>query len=445
MTTANQRPNIVFILADDLGWADLGVYGQTHFATPHLDALAREGIRFTDGYANSAVCSATRFALITGRYQYRLRGGLEEPMHGPRAAQWGLPPEHPTLPSLLRDAGYRTGLVGKWHLGSPPAFGPLQSGYESFFGNHGGAIDYFTHKPGVGDAVPADLYEGTQPVAREGYYTDILADEACRYIDADDARPFLLSLHFTAPHWPWEGPDDAAVSGELSDLRHYDGGSLETYGKIVTALDAAIGRVIARLKQKGLYDNTLIVFTSDNGGERFSKTWPFIGRKSELLEGGIRVPTIATWPNRLQPAVSEQVVVSMDWLPTLLAAAGAAPDPRFPPDGLNVLPILEGQSPVCERRLFWRYKANAQQAMRDGKWKYLKLRDNTFLFDLSVDGMERANLKHKHPEQFASMQRLWEEWNEGMLPITDDVGSYGASGVVLADRYTPEPRPVSLD
>jgi hypothetical protein len=223
------RPNIVFILADDLGWADLSVYGQTDYQTPHLDDLAAEGVRFTQAYANSAVCSATRFALLTGRYPYRLRGGLEEPI-ARTGAHHGLPPEHPTLPSLLRSLGYRTALIGKWHLGHPPTFGPLKSGYDRFFGNLSGVVDYFTHKPGVGEHVPRDLWEGEQAVERQGYYTQILADEAAAHIRAQrPGEPFFLSLHFTAPHWPWVGPEDEHVSRTLTDLFHYDGGHLEVY------------------------------------------------------------------------------------------------------------------------------------------------------------------------------------------------------------------------
>ncbi len=434
----NQPPHIVFILADDLGWADLGVYGQTDFATPHLDAMAAQGVRFTQAYSNSAVCSATRFALITGRYQYHLRGGLEEPLV--RAAhKYGLPPEHPTLPSLLRDAGYETALIGKWHLGSLPTFGPLKSGYQRFFGNYGGAIDYFTHKPGVGEAVPRDLYEGEVPVERVGYYTQLLADEASNWLRQRSAtKPFFLSLHFTAPHWPWVGPEDEAVSRGLTDLFHYDGGNLQTYGRMVRSLDAAVGQVLQTLEQQGLSENTIVVFSSDNGGERFAKTWPFTGQKTELLEGGIRVPTLLRWPARLQPQVSEQVTISMDWLPTLLAAAGVAPDPAYPPDGENILPVLEGRAPVRPRQLFWRYKAQAQRAARDGDWKYLKINDNEFLFDVALDTLERANLKERHPEVFERLRRQWSEWNAAFHPITDEVMTHGVTPDVQADRYAPE-------
>jgi len=437
-----QAPNIVFILADDLGWADLGVYGATDFTTPHLDRLAGQGVRFTQAYANSAVCSATRIALITGRYQYRLRAGLEEPI-ALRDTGLGLPPEHPTLPSLLKAAGYDTALIGKWHLGLPPQYGPLQSGYDRFFGNLHGAIDYFTHKPGVGDDVARDLWENEVPVERAGYYTQVLADEATAYINAragqgaDERKPFFLSLHFTAPHWPWEGPGDEAVAHQIKSLFHYDGGSLRKYGEIVEALDAAVGQVLAALHDVGEADNTIVVFTSDNGGERFSKTWPFTGQKTELLEGGLRVPTLLRWSARIAPQVQHQVTASMDWLPTLLAAAGVAPHADYPSDGENILPVLQGTAPVHPRTLYWRYKAQAQRAVRDGAWKYLKVNDNEFLFDVAADERERANLRDLEPEVFTRLKTQWAAWDAQFLPITDDVYTHGVTPDIQADRYVP--------
>ena len=434
------RPNILFILADDLGWADLSVYGQTAYDTPHLDRLAAQGVRFTQAYANSAVCSATRFALMTGRYQYRLRGGLEEPLA--RAGQHlGLPPEHPTLPSLLKAVGYTTALIGKWHLGTFPHYGPLKSGYDRFFGNYGGAIDYFTHKPAVGDHVSRDLYEGEVPVERVGYYTQLLADEVTQYIRAQAEQgqisPYFLSLHFTAPHWPWEGPADEAVARSLKDLFHRDGGNLRIYATMVRALDSAVGQVLAALDAHGMADNTIVVFTSDNGGERFSKTWPFIGQKTELLEGGLRVPTLLRWPARLTPQVSDQVTITMDWLPTLLAAAGTQPDPAYPSDGDDILPVLLGTRAPYPRTLYWRYKAQAQRAVRDGDWKYLKINDNEFLFNVADDVRERANMRDCCPEIFQRLRQQWEAWNGQQLPITDAVYSANVTPDTQADRYVP--------
>ncbi|HSC67537.1 MAG TPA: sulfatase-like hydrolase/transferase [Cellvibrio sp.] len=432
---AARKPNIIFILADDLGYADLSIYGQRHFQTPHLDKLAQQGVRFTQAYANSAVCSATRFGLITGRYQYRLRGGLEEPLAG-SADNIGLPTDHPTLPSLLKKQGYKTALFGKWHLGSLPNFGPLKSGYDIFFGNYGGALDYFTHKTNVGPDAKEGLFEGEVPVEKVGYYTDLIADRAVEYINTQDKNnPFLLSLHFTAPHWPWEGPDDEAVAQQIKSLFHYEGGSLETYAKMVQSLDSAVGRVLKSLEVNGQAKNTIVIFTSDNGGERFSDTWPFTGQKTELLEGGIRVPAIVRWPAAIKGGqVSEQVAITMDWLPTLLSAAEGAPDPAYPSDGENLLPILLGAAPNKSRTLFWRYKGNSQRAIRAGDWKYLKIAGNEFLFNLAEDVRERANYATRNPEIFSQLKQQWDAWDKTMLAIPQEASTHVVDGKVQADR-----------
>lgn len=425
--TDNSKPNILFIMVDDMGYADLGVYGQTDFDTPNLDKLAKSGIRFTQAYANSAVCSASRCALITGRYQDRLAVGLEEPLY--KAGDYkGLPPSHPTLPSLLRDAGYTTALFGKWHLGPLPNFGPLKSGYDKFYGNYGAAVGYFTHKEAPGDSAE-DLWEDETRTGKLGYYTDILADKTVEYIATPRTKPFFVSLHFTAPHWPWIGPEDEAVEQGLSSAPayiHYNGGNLATYGKIVEALDAAVGRVLHALEENGLKEKTIIVFTSDNGGERFSKTWPLSGQKTELLEGGIRVPTIVSWPGHFHKQVSDQVAIHMDWLPTLLDVAGTAPHPDYPSDGISLLPMLNGTTEKVERPvpLYWRYHAVAQAAVRWGKWKYLKVNGNEFLFDIVNDQRERANVRGNGAENaamFTFLKNKWIDWNGQML-------AFGPSG-----------------
>jgi arylsulfatase A-like enzyme len=430
------RPNILFIIADDLGWADLGCYGMRDFATPVLDQLAHEGLRLTQAYANSPVCSASRTAIITGRYQYRLRVGLEEPIPSAKSIH-GLPPEHPTLPSLLKKSGYHTALIGKWHLGHAPEFGPLKSGYEYFYGNMQGGIDYFTHKAGVGEKEPLDLWEGDKLVDEHGYYTDLLTRHAEKYVreHADGKTPFLLSLHYTAPHWPWEGPMDEAVSTQLKQLIHADGGSLETYGKMIAAMDSGIGKVLAALQESGQAENTIVIFTSDNGGERYSHTWPLSGQKTELLEGGIRVPAIVRWPARIKPAVSDQVCIGMDWLPTLLAAAGAQADAAYPSDGVNLLPVFSGAAPNFPRTLYWRYKSFEQRALRENNWKYLKLGKNEFLFDVLADPRERANLSARLPDIFQRLKQQWNDWNATMLPITKDVYSHRVPGQRQADHY----------
>ncbi len=287
-----QKPNIVFIMADDMGAADISAYGRPDVKTPNVDRLAREGALLTQAYANSAVCSASRTALITGRYQYRLPVGLEEPIAG-SSGNVGVPPDHPTLPSLLKKQGYATMLVGKWHLGSLPTYGPLKSGYNHFYGFRGGAVDYFDH---VGVNGKDDLWDDDRPIHDPGYLTERLGHRAEAAIDgwAKARTPFLLSLHFNAPHWPWEDPTDQAEAERVrhTNLRDWDGGGQKTYQAKLGAMDDQVGKVLAALDRHGLASNTIVVFTSDNGGERYADTWPFNGKKTELLEGGVRVPAL---------------------------------------------------------------------------------------------------------------------------------------------------------
>jgi len=429
-------PSIVFIMADDLGYADLSCYGRREYATPAIDRLARQGVRFTHAYANSAVCTATRVALMTGRYQYRLPIGLEEPLQG---RPIGLPPEHPTLPSLLRDCGYATALVGKWHLGDLPSYCPLRSGFDEFWGIRGGGVDYFTHEL---DGVP-DLWDGTESIRRTGYLTALLGDRAVTVIEqrAKDPRPFFLNLNFTAPHWPWEGPEDEAESQRLAakdgpmPIIHWDGGSLATYAAMMRSLDDNVGKVLGALERLGLADNTIVVFTSDNGGERFSDMWPFTGRKTELLEGGLRVPAIVRWPGRSWPgAVSDAQVMSMDWLPTFVAAAGGASHPDFPSDGIDIYAAVAGRG-LAERTLFWRFANHNQRAARRGRFKFLEIAGNAFLFDVVADPMERANLREREAGVFAELVAAWDEWNAGMLPPDPEAGRHGFSGRHLAEYF----------
>ena len=426
--TASRPPNIVFILADDLGYADVSCYGRPDLSTPNVDRLATKGVRFLQAYANSAVCTATRTALITGRYQYRLPLGLEEPL--PIGRDVGLPPEHPTLPSLLKKAGYGTTLIGKWHLGVLPRFGPLQSGYDHFYGFRGGAVDYYTH---AGTDHKDDLWDDDVAIHQMGYLTDLLGSRAVDVISgyAKTSRPFFVSLHFNAPHWPWEAPGDEPESERLraKSLTDFDGGTQKTYQRMIQAMDLQIGRVLQTLDANGLTENTIVIFTSDNGGERFADTWPFTGRKTELLEGGLRIPAIISWPARIpQGRTTDQVGITMDWMPTLLAAAGAAPDPAVASDGTNLLPMLSQNAPPVPRKLFWRYKANAQRAARDGDFKYLKILDNTFLFNVVDDPMERANLKERRKDVYDRLMAEWHEWNSAMLPEIDESSTGSNTG-----------------
>jgi arylsulfatase A-like enzyme len=421
------RPNIIFIVADDLGFADLGCYGgrDARFGpvSPVLDALAANGIRFTDGYANSPVCSPTRFALITGRYQYRLRGAAEEPISaGSRGSTTlGMPAEHPTIPSLLQGAGYRTALIGKWHLGYPPHFSPIRSGYDEFFGPMSGGVDYFTHCGANGSR---DLYLNEEATQRDGYLTDLLSHHAVDYIDrvAPTQQPFMLSLHYTAPHWPWETRDDAQVAERVkNNLFHLNGGNIHIYHRMIHHMDEGIGWVMDALRRHGVADNTLVIFTSDNGGERFSDNWPLVGGKMDLTEGGIRVPWIAHWPDVIRAgSTSTQHCMTMDWSATVLDAAGVAPHPQFPLDGQSLMGVLRDPAAGFERPLFWRMKHREQRAHRQGDWKYLRVDGHDYLFDIADDARERANRARDEPDRLQAMRQAWETWNGSMPAIPAD-------------------------
>jgi arylsulfatase A-like enzyme len=405
---ATVRPNVLFILADDLGYGDLSCYGRPEYKTPVLDNLAKQGMKFTDNYASAPVCTPTRTAYITGRYPQRLAVGLEEPL-GDANMQLGIPPEHPTIGTLLKTVDYDTALIGKWHLGNLPEFGPNRHGFDEFYGINGAGADYFTHKNTAGRF---DLYENLEPSKDEGYLTDLFTERAIRFIARKRNRPFFLSLQYNAPHWPWDGPNDQAVDHNHRPMT--DGGSLTTYAEMVKSMDAGIGRVLKALASSGLERNTLVIFTSDNGGERYSYNWPFSFQKLNLWEGGIRVPAIARWPG-IVPAgkITSQVAITMDWTATIVALAGAKADPQYPLEGEDLMPVLRGAQPR-DRTLFWRLRT--QDAGRIGKWKYLREGTNEHLFDLSVDPGEKAELKSKHPDVFEKIQAEYKKWNAQMLP-----------------------------
>ena len=420
MNNVSQRPNIVYIVADDLGYADLGCYGGREPVSPVIDRLAANGLRLTQGYANSPVCSPTRFALITGRYPYRFVGAADEPISGASrgSATLGLPPQHPTLPSLLREAGYRTALIGKWHLGFPPHFGPLKSGYDEFFGPLSGGVDYFSHCDSRGQH---DLWHGDASCLEQGYLTDLLSQRAAQWIRST-RQPFFLSLHYTAPHWPWETRADADLAESVRErLAHTDGGSVATYRRMIFEMDEGIGAVMRAIEDIGALHHTLVVFTSDNGGERYSDNWPLVGGKMDLTEGGIRVPWVAHWPAVIAPGgKSRQHCMTMDWTATMLQAAGAQADPDHPLDGVSLLPLLADADHSFDRPMFWRMTHRQQRAHRHGRWKYLSVDQHSYLFDLESDERERANLALRMPQQVAALSEAWHAWNESMPAIPAD-------------------------
>jgi arylsulfatase A-like enzyme len=418
---APKRPNVLFILADDLGYGDLSCYGRPDYRTPVVDAFAKQGIKFMSAYAAAPVCTPTRCAYVTGRYPQRLAVGLEEPLTLGSPPDTGLPPEHPTVASLLKANGYDTSLVGKWHLGWKPEFGPNRHGFDEFFGILSGAGDYFTHRyagaPGraSADGVP-DLWENLAPIERVGYLTDLLSDKAVDIIGRPHPKPFFLSLQYTAPHSPWEGPEDAAI-GHTSHGPGpmVEGGSRKIYASMMKSMDLGIGRVLKALERAKLERDTLVIFTSDNGGERYSYNWPFSFQKMFLHEGGTRVPALVRWPGVIPAGrVTDQAAITMDWTATILAVTDTAADPAYPLDGENLMPVCTGERAVYDRTLFWRTVERA--AARVGNWKYLADKDGEYLFDVSADPGEKDNRRRNEAATFDTLKQQFLAWDARMLP-----------------------------
>jgi arylsulfatase A-like enzyme len=423
---AQRPPNVVLVMMDDLGYGDLGSYGASDVRTPNIDRLAREGVRLTDAYANGPVCTPTRAALISGRYQQRV--GLEGVLTmSPADRERGLPAQGTSLPALLKANGYATGLVGKWHLGWKPEFGPNAHGFDEFYGFLSGAHSYYTNQADVFEVGggPADLFENATPVEPNGYLTDEITRRAVTFITRHADEPFFLEVAYNAVHWPFEPPDRPPTEAELRaprPLRQMPDDSVpatrQDYVRILERADQGVGEILAALEKRGVTKNTLVIFTNDNGGEWLSRNAPLFHRKGTLWEGGIRVPLIVRWPGEIPSGkISKQVAITMDVTATILAAAGARLPAGYHPDGIDILPILRGKAPLLERRLFWRWVRpyRQQRAVRSGQWKLLNDGNNLLLFDLSVDPGERTDLAARRPELVATLARLLAKWEADIV------------------------------
>ena len=413
---ADERPNVVVFFMDDLGYGDLAIDGAPDVKTPHLDKLAREGVRLTHCYAAAPVCTPTRAALMTGRYQHRVSiENVIAPSLGNN--DQGLSADEPSLPRYLKDAGYATGLVGKWHLGSLPAFHPNRHGFDEFFGFLGGAVNYYSH---LGEDGEHDLWENDRPVVVETYLTDEITARAVSFIERHAGEPFFLDVSFNATHWPFHPPGletapEHPPGGEADVLRHWAGeGTREDYVRMLERADEGIGRILSTLDRLGMRNNTLVIFASDNGGEWLSRMGPLFQRKRSLHEGGLRVPCILRWPAQLKGRrVSTQPAITMDLTATILHAARARVSKEHPLDGIDLVALLNGNE-LVDRTFFWRgVRARNEKAVRDGRWKYIA--DSPIvpgmLFDVVADPGERLDLAAKHPEimkRLADKHRDWE-------------------------------------
>jgi arylsulfatase A-like enzyme len=394
---AEQRPNIVLIVADYMGYGDIGPYGGTEIRTPHLDNLAREGVRFTNAYAAAPICSPSRVALLTGRYPQR--AGFEENVGGD-GRPVGLPPSETSIARMLKDSGYRTALVGKWHLGLTSEYSPNRHGFDEFFGFLDWSVDYYSHRTISGEP---GLYANETPVEVDGYTTDLFTERAVAFIETSEEQPFFLYVAYNAalpPHQPPGRPEDVRTEANWFQ------GTRADYVRVVEALDAGVGRILDVVD-----DDTLVIFTYDHGGKELGRSTPLFHGFRTLWEGGIRVPLIMKWPGRIPAAfVSEQHTIHMDLSATILGAAMTAPARAM--DGIDLVPSLEGTAKPADRTFFWRtdYPAYKQRAVRRGRWKYLRDDSTEMLFDLETDIGERDNLAYRRPEKLEELKKALATW-----------------------------------
>jgi arylsulfatase A-like enzyme len=408
---SDKRPNIVFIMADDLGYGSLGCYGCPEVKTPNIDRLAASGVRFTDFHSNGAMCSPTRAALLTGRYPQRcawvpdeeLSPVFREQRKGNPAQRWawGISTHELTLPGLLRQAGYRTALIGKWHLGYDFNFHPMNHGFDEFRGYVGGNVDYHTHVAGYGKK-ELDWWKDRKIGNEEGYTTDLLAKHAVDFIARNKEKPFFLCLAHGAPHDPWQGRDSTRIKPPA-----------ETYREMIEVLDESVGAVIHALRENHLETNTLVIFSSDNGPAAprgFAANGRLQGKKGSMLEGGHRVPMIASWPGVIPAGTTNaQTVMTMDFLPTFATLAGATLPQGHQIDGTDIMPLLKDNSKQVDRVLHWLF--GDAWAVRKGAWKLIGKHDKALtLVNLEKDLGEKNNLINERPQLADEMLKLHRDW-----------------------------------
>lgn len=422
---ASELPNYIIILADDLGYNDIGCFGSKTIKTPNLDRLAAEGMKLKDFHSNCSVCSPTRAALMTGRYQHRT--GIVNVLGQTSAALpqvQGLPKGTVTIAEVLKEAGYQTAMFGKWHLGDFAEHHPLDFGFEYYFGAEAGMGNPFTYLPAkAGPGTKSMIYRNREIENGPGrYYTYRLADEAIDYLDKRDRnKPFFIYMPFTAPHLPLFKPGDSLAVWDGNVLGPHPGDLEAAYRETIEALDLAVGNIVQYLILSGLQENTMILFTSDNGPVDVGSCKPFTGRKTNLYEGGTRVPTIAWWPGRIgKGQESNELIATMDVFPTLAKLSGIRQKKELNIDGLDFSKVLLEQGKMPERMVFWEKPTGVhmrqfdirREAVRYGSWKLLRDRSGTELklFNLESDTAEQLDLSAKYPDLVDKMYSAFTEW-----------------------------------
>lgn len=399
-------------MADDLGYGGLSSYGDPGYETPNIDQLAEDGLKFTNFYANSTVCTPTRAALLTGRYQQR--SGLEGVIYVQgETRQTGLSQNEITIAELLKRAGYQTGVMGKWHLGYREEYNPVYQGFDQFYGFVSGNIDYHSHYDNSGIF---DWWHNADTLSEEGYSTDLITQHSLDFIEEHQNQPFFLYVPHEAPHVPFQGRNDPGYRFSDNEFTYY--GPVEdrhrAYADMMTAMDEGVGKIVEKLEETGLQENTFVLFISDNGGlAEYGNNKPLRGSKTTLWEGGIRVPGIAWWPGKIESGETNQPVITMDLLPTFLGLARAEKPDTLHLDGINLSPLLFNGDEIPERNLFWRYRG--QKAVRSGAWKLMISDSDTLLFNLEEDISEQHDLSDQYFERVNNLTSAIENWEKDVM------------------------------
>ena len=401
-----RKPNIILILADDMGYGDAGCYGGKHLQTPAIDTLADRGLRFTDFHSNAPVCSPTRAALLTGCYQQRC--GIEGVISAKNHRKKGLSLENVTFANLLKTADYRTAVFGKWHLGYEPRFNPRYQGFDEFVGFVSGNIDYHSH---IDQAGVEDWWQDVELIPEEGYSTDLVTSHGLSFIQRYKDEPFCLYLAHECPHYPYQGPNDPAdrTVGKPEPILGRRKDRTAAYKEMMESMDTSIDRIVRKINSLGLEKETFIFFCSDNGPTGPGSSGPLKGKKGSLWEGGHRVPGIAYWPSKIRPGtVTNETALTMDLLPTLASLAGLSPPTTLKLDGVDLLPLMVGEQPLSERSLFWRFKNDC--AIRKGPWKLIN-GESQSLFHLDDDISETTNIIRKEQKQGKNLEQELMNWS----------------------------------
>ncbi|MHC4678423.1 MAG: sulfatase-like hydrolase/transferase [Planctomycetota bacterium] len=406
-----ERPNIILIMADDLGYGDIGCYDSERIKTPNIDALARGGMKFTDYHSNCPVCSPTRAALLTGRYQQR--AGIEGVVTAAKHRHTGMALEEVTFAEVLKRRGYATGIFGKWHVGYSPEFNPARQGFDEFIGYVSGNVDFHSH---IDQAGFDDWWKNLEKAPEEGYTTDLITEHGIDFIERHEDQPFCLYLPHEAPHYPYQGRNDPPerLPGGKKGRKAKGDQITRAYKEMVEVMDEGIGRIVATVRRLGLERKTFIFFCSDNGATKNGSNGVLAGYKGSLWEGGHRVPAVAYWPGKIKSgAVTNQTALGMDLFATMASIAGAELPAGLKLDGVNLLPMLVDNGRLPERALFWRYRK--ERAVRKGPWKLLVQGRDVKLYNLDDDLGEKKNLAQAEPGRVKALEDELAVWESDVL------------------------------